>query len=62
MNNQPNNRYRQYTLHFHSDLADAVKRKARELKMTEQKLIEEIVGNALVELPAIDTHIDTIPE
>lgn len=43
MNQQPNNRYRQYTLLLPVHVAQAIKRMAKALNMTENQLLERLI-------------------
>lgn len=44
---QPNNRYREYTLAFPSDVADKIKQAAHGMKITEQEVIKMYVLQGL---------------
>jgi hypothetical protein len=50
MNQQVNNRFREYGVSFPSDIADRIKHRAKEQQLTEQQLIKNfvIVGLATV--------------
>lgn len=48
----PENRYREYTISFPSNVADRVKRAAHADKITEQEFIKRVVVQALFETPA----------
>lgn len=48
-----NNRFREYTIYFPSDVADLIKRQAHEQGITEAELIKRCVAEKLFAAPAL---------